>query len=74
MYTPILLSESNSFGFRGEGMNSLFGGHNSAVTQQCFFAALASAAELCCLEISSRDASARESWSVIVKVSHGADF
>ena len=34
-------------------------------------AALSSVAELCCLEIASRTARSRESWSIILKVRRG---
>ena len=43
-------------------------GEFKVIIQLSFFIALASAADLACLEISSRTKDQKETWSVIVKV------
>lgn len=66
-YDPVSLDNVSTFGFRGEGKifvacrKSLRWNLNALL-------ALASIADLCCLEISSRTARSRESWSLIIKV------
>ena len=66
-YTPASLEEVNTFGFRGEGTCLLNCGTTSVVKLSAPLA-LASIAELCCLEISSRTQRSRECWSIISKV------
>jgi DNA mismatch repair protein MLH3 len=64
-YAPGALNSLSTFGFRGEGQSSILGLHQTVVLMS--MTALASAAELGCLEISSRTAKSRETWSIIVK-------
>lgn len=68
-YTSASLGEVSTFGFRGEG--TVYNYHLMIVSFDVVFfywKALASAADLSCLEISTRTARSRESWSVILKV------
>ena len=59
------LEEICTFGFRGEGNEHVLCPHTSFM-KGCV--ALASAADISCLEISSRTAISRQTWSVITKV------
>ena len=59
------LGEICTFGFRGEGNKHILCPHTRFVTG-CV--ALASAADVSCLEISSRTAISRQTWSIITKV------
>jgi hypothetical protein len=64
LYAPGTLNSLSTFGFRGEGESP------PLVVQIIVLnnvAALASAAELGCLEISSRTGKSRETWSIIMK-------
>lgn len=63
-YTPATLDAVSTFGFRGEGDSS----RTISTAHAHSHAALASMADLACMEISSRTARSRDSWSVIVKV------
>ena len=65
------LEEICTFGFRGEGNE-----HNLC-PHTCFMTgcvALASAADVSCLEISSRTAISRQTWSIITKVRTSSSF
>ncbi|KAG8218529.1 hypothetical protein J3R82DRAFT_4168 [Butyriboletus roseoflavus] len=64
-YTPASLETVSTFGFRGEGNESTI--MKPVMRIHISPAALASMADLACMEISSRTARSRESWSVIVK-------
>ena len=65
-YEPHSLAEVSTFGFRGEGMAPALTRKRPNLT--FCVVALASAADLCCLEICSRTKHSKESWSVILKV------
>jgi hypothetical protein len=64
-YAPESLDVISTFGFRGEGSSEYQFPLN--MTEWCP-SALASTADLSCLEISSRTSRSRESWSIILKV------
>ena len=66
-YTPASLDEVSTFGFRGEGRCLPSGRQDPINSLTTRFIALASAADVSCLEISSRTARSRESWSIILK-------
>lgn len=66
-YTPASLDEVSTFGFRGEGQCLPSGRQEPTNSLTTRFIALASAADVSCLEISSRTARSRESWSIILK-------
>lgn len=72
------LNNIGSFGFRGEGLCIKAGFHGRRAPPRLvplltphtgFLAALASAASLCCLEITSKTSRERDNYSVIIKVS-----
>jgi DNA mismatch repair protein MLH3 len=63
---PHCLAEASTFGFRGEGIVLALACKDFYLTSRG--TALASAADLCCLEISSRTKHSTETWSVILKV------
>lgn len=64
VYAPEFTGSVSSFGFRGEG------GHIRYLRKKCLqlYSALASAANISCLEICSRTAKSKNTWSLILKV------
>lgn len=72
VYNASMSNSASAFGFRGEGEYMRYRrshGTSSPLTILfCICIALASAADLCCLEIASRTVNSRETWSVILKV------
>ena len=71
-YTPTSLAEVNTFGFRGEG--AYLRSCETIAAIITVHVALASVANLCCLEISSRTQRSRECWSIISKVCNKPDL
>jgi DNA mismatch repair protein MLH3 len=65
-HTSQSLGEISTFGFRGEGV--IYSIYLNKSFLDFDYVALASAADVSCLEICSRSAQSRDTWSIILKV------